>query len=400
MSAAQIDWITVCGAGALGLAVVAALVDRFFGARNPRVASALWWAVLARLVLPPWVGSPVGWSAPAAGVDGTSFGIAAGAAPSSSGDSFSVAITALWLVGVALVAACFAVRLARTARRWARLERRPAAVGACAALERALAAHGVRGPVPLFVAAQDGPACIGLVRPWIVVPKRFDDPAAMRQLESVLLHEVAHLRRRDPWCRLVALAVACVFWFHPAAWAAARRLAELAEFDCDRRAAERDLGGRAAYRDALLDHVAQRLRGGATGFDGTDADANAGLAARLGPPHFVPPNLLHPRSSLVARLRVLESRVSAARPRREWPCAALVLLGALACIGPRAEFEPPPFTPPVAFEQIGELEGCLNKRYAVLALLAHERRAARPLTPSTLAGGPTRTTISNHPLTR
>lgn len=360
MSASPIDWLVVCGAGALGLTVVAAAFDRFFGARLPRVASALWWAVLARLVLPAGIGSPIGWSA-----------AAARATPGATDSLTAAPIAGLvidpvllcWLVGVVLVATWFAAQLARTSTRWTRLERRPASAASRAALERALAAHGVRGPVPLFVAADHGPACVGLMRPWIVVPEQLDDPTRAHELESVLLHEVAHLRRCDAWCRMVALALACAFWFHPAAWLAARRLAELAEFDCDRRAAERDRRGPAAYRDALLNHVAQRL-----GIEAADAviDTGRGFAARF----------VHPSSALVARLKALESSARAPRPPVEGATAGLVLLGALACVGPRATIEPPLFALPVTFEQLDELEGCLNKRFAVMALLAQQRRGA------------------------
>ena len=44
-----LDWIPVCGGGALALAVALRSIDARFGSRCPRWVAAGWWCVLARL---------------------------------------------------------------------------------------------------------------------------------------------------------------------------------------------------------------------------------------------------------------------------------------------------------------------------------------------------------------
>ena len=43
--------------------------------------------------------------------------------------------------------------------------------------------------------------------------------------EAILAHELAHVRRKDHWVRLLELVVTTLFWWHPAVWWACRRIA-------------------------------------------------------------------------------------------------------------------------------------------------------------------------------
>ena len=68
--------------------------------------------------------------------------------------------------------------------------------------------------------------------------------AAFRQLsadelEAVLVHEQEHVRRRDPIWLILNSAICRLLFFQPLNWVAARRLRGLAEFLCDRTAANR-----------------------------------------------------------------------------------------------------------------------------------------------------------------
>ncbi len=76
------------------------------------------------------------------------------------------------------------------------------------------------------------PITVGWFRPVAVLPEcwRTWSPA---KLETVLLHENEHARRRDPLVQWLALFNRCVFWFHPLAWWLERKLATLAEDACD-----------------------------------------------------------------------------------------------------------------------------------------------------------------------
>lgn len=365
-----VDWFVVCGAGAVPLAIVAWFVDRRLGARRPGLAAAAWWCVLARFVLPPAIASPFGHGVERVTAAATTGGAANGHAAQAlteqavaALDPWPWTVVGAWLVGALVATAVLALRLHREARAWSRVAGRAPAPTTRRVLARATRAMGLARSPRVVVTDEVGPATVGLVRPWIALPAAYEaDPAA---LESALLHELAHARRRDAWRRLVAQACVAVFWFHPAAWFASRRLAALAEFDCDRRAAA--AGDAAAYRRTLLDAVARR----------------AGLV----PEHGLASGFGHPRSVALARLRALEGAAVDRVTRVEAPVAALAFV-AVACVLPRT-VEPATSPSPMRFVEalpdapIEELPGCLNKRYAVMAHLAAQRSAATAPSAST-----------------
>jgi HEAT repeat protein/beta-lactamase regulating signal transducer with metallopeptidase domain len=95
------------------------------------------------------------------------------------------------------------------------------------------------------------PFTCGFLRPTLVVPSSAlawtDD-----RIRVVLLHELAHVARRDCLVQAVVQAACAVYWFHPLAWVGARHLRAERERACD------DLvlaaGTRsAAYAEHLLD---------------------------------------------------------------------------------------------------------------------------------------------------
>ena len=76
------------------------------------------------------------------------------------------------------------------------------------------------------------PMAFGFLRPRVLLPRAFMDWPRERQ-QMVLLHELAHLRRRDcPWQALASIAAA-VHWFNPLAWLALHRLRIERERACD-----------------------------------------------------------------------------------------------------------------------------------------------------------------------
>jgi beta-lactamase regulating signal transducer with metallopeptidase domain len=76
------------------------------------------------------------------------------------------------------------------------------------------------------------PLTIGWFRPVILLPEKWRTWDNSK-LEAVLLHERAHVRRRDSLISLLAGLNRCLFWFHPLAWWIERKLAFLAEQVCD-----------------------------------------------------------------------------------------------------------------------------------------------------------------------
>jgi len=53
------------------------------------------------------------------------------------------------------------------------------------------------------------------------------------ELDALLAHELAHVRRRDHWVRLVEIAATALFWWYPVTWWARRALRRAEERCCD-----------------------------------------------------------------------------------------------------------------------------------------------------------------------
>ena len=93
------------------------------------------------------------------------------------------------------------------------------------------------------------PFVCGLLRPRIYLPASL--PAEDRHY--VLLHERAHLRRRDHWTKPLAYLALCLHWFNPLLWLAYRLFCRDLETACDQ-AVIRRFGAKdtAQYAAALL----------------------------------------------------------------------------------------------------------------------------------------------------
>ncbi|QNI35230.1 M56 family metallopeptidase [Edaphobacter albus] len=103
------------------------------------------------------------------------------------------------------------------------------------------------------------PFVMGVWRATVILPVSVVmrlDPA---QLEAVLAHELAHVRRWDYLLNLVQTVVECLFFFHPAVWWMSRRARELRETCCDEIAA-RSCGDPLVYAEALLQMEEQRAQ--------------------------------------------------------------------------------------------------------------------------------------------
>jgi Ca-activated chloride channel family protein len=94
------------------------------------------------------------------------------------------------------------------------------------------------------------PMAVGWLRPKILLPLDWAKWSA-QQLEMVLAHERAHVRRRDSLVLLLAGINRCIFWFHPLAWWVEHELGLLAEQACDEVCLARG-GEREEYARLLL----------------------------------------------------------------------------------------------------------------------------------------------------
>jgi beta-lactamase regulating signal transducer with metallopeptidase domain len=252
--------------------------------RRPAVAHALWLLVLLKLVTPPLWTVRVPWfrastaevdraavsqieraaASPASDVDGVDVSfdeltgteaplaepadylvsthaaapVVAGRAVAASaaerlGDRVTTAIAISWLVGSV---SCLALVIFRTIR-FRRLLRHatpalPPVARRAAALSRRL---GITSPPAVwFVPGAVCPMLWAVVgRPRLLLPEGLWDDLDEAQRDTLVAHELAHLRRRDHWVRLVEVAATVLYWWHPAAWWARRELREAEEQCCD-----------------------------------------------------------------------------------------------------------------------------------------------------------------------
>ena len=108
---------------------------------------------------------------------------------------------------------------------------------------------------PRLVRSEDAkmPFACGLLRPTIVLPAECDSWTLDRR-RAVLLHELAHVRRKDLVGHTVGRFACALYWFHPLVWTAAKRLRSESERACDDLAL--NCGARASdYAEHLLDIV-------------------------------------------------------------------------------------------------------------------------------------------------
>ncbi len=77
------------------------------------------------------------------------------------------------------------------------------------------------------------PTVIGWLKPVILVPASALAQLAPSQLEALLAHELAHIRRHDYLVNIIQTVVETVLFYHPAVWWTGRRIREERENCCD-----------------------------------------------------------------------------------------------------------------------------------------------------------------------
>lgn len=70
---------------------------------------------------------------------------------------------------------------------------------------------------------------VGFVKPKIYLPNYMK----IEYASYVIAHEQTHIKRFDPWKKLLALTITCVHWFNPVAWLAFALLGKDMEMTCD-----------------------------------------------------------------------------------------------------------------------------------------------------------------------
>lgn len=285
---------------ATALALPAALVGRF--CRRPALAHGLWLLVILKLLTPPLVRVPVLWLSPPALRTPSTAALAtvrdsdsevtgatdvrATFAEGSVAHEPSIVGLGLdtkaplpphsvnpvedgllerhwtWLVGLVwaigsvlwLVTISWRVHRFQCLLRGARrappdVQKRAHGLAHRLGLARCPGVWFVPGRVSPMVWAPAGP-------PRLLLPVGLWSQLSDAQRDTLLAHELAHLRRQDHWLRWLELAAVGLYWWHPVAWWAQRELQEAGEQCCDAWVVAVLPGAADAYAEALLQTVA------------------------------------------------------------------------------------------------------------------------------------------------
>ncbi|MBC7853172.1 MAG: hypothetical protein IAF94_07030, partial [Pirellulaceae bacterium] len=106
-------------------------------------------------------------------------------------------------------------------------------------------------PVVAWCGRTSVPLVAGLIKPMILLPVALASSLTPHQLEALLAHELAHLRRFDLLVNLLQRVAEALLFFHPAVWYVSRRISTERENCCDD-SVLRAGWGRVEYADALV----------------------------------------------------------------------------------------------------------------------------------------------------
>ena len=133
--------------------------------------------------------------------------------------------------------ACSRLRPAIGIREIGRLRRdgvSPVADNVAALLSDLARRMGLTRPVAILESARvQVPVVVGHLRPLILLPVSLASQLPVAQLEAILAHELAHVRRHDYLVNLWQTLAETVLFYHPAVWWLSRRLRQERENCCD-----------------------------------------------------------------------------------------------------------------------------------------------------------------------
>lgn len=260
----------------------------------------------------------------------------------SSRDDQSRPTAPAWLRFAPFAAACYAVgvlamlaRLAMALGRVQRLRRRAVLIGdgRLLAMRDALAQGWSMRVTPALASARDVvvPMVVGFVRPTVLLPLAAVNNLTLDELELILAHELAHVRRHDVWVNLFQRLVETALFFNPGAWRLSRRISALREYCCDEAAAhelsqsaDRAASVRTRYARALVRIAEMHYRhaGGVAALAATGrapSELRRRIARLFGEPLREPLPVSRSGAALVAVVMVLLATGPALRPHAAEP---------------------------------------------------------------------------------
>jgi beta-lactamase regulating signal transducer with metallopeptidase domain len=142
-------------------------------------------------------------------------------------------VLALWTAGVLL----FSLRLFGG---WLRVQRLARSAAVAAGLESDERLRRLTGRMKLGRAVRlvrsalvEVPTVIGAIRPVILLPLAALTGMNNEQIEMILAHELAHIRRNDYFVNIIQSVIETLFFYHPAVWWVSRQVRIERENCCD-----------------------------------------------------------------------------------------------------------------------------------------------------------------------
>jgi TonB family protein len=143
------------------------------------------------------------------------------------------ALLALWFAGVLLLLGRLSMGLI-IARQMKSLSTEPAPPDLLSTFRQLTHRIGVSRPVRLLHSALvQVPTVIGWLRPVVLFPIGCLAGLSPTQLEAILAHELAHIRRHDYLISVLQSVVEALLFYHPAVWWVSHRIRTEREHCCD-----------------------------------------------------------------------------------------------------------------------------------------------------------------------
>jgi beta-lactamase regulating signal transducer with metallopeptidase domain len=227
-----------CFIAGFAIALLTWALLRIVGRRNSGTRFAAWFSALIAIAALPLVGS--------SGVNAT------GAPPQITvPGSWAVYLFAAW----AVVALAGLARVAYGFWQVRRLRQSSTELGSVDPRLKSSIEEFFAGKTPQpRISVSDAvrvPVAIGFFRPMIVLPTWTIEELSPAELRTILLHELAHLRRGDHWTNLAQKILGALFFFHPAVWWIEKQISLEREMACDDAVLEQVSNPR-AYAECLV----------------------------------------------------------------------------------------------------------------------------------------------------
>ena len=240
--------IVDCLVGGTLIAIFAALVLSVAGRKTSGTRFAVWFAALLAIAALPLFGGS--WSH-------------VGSIPATNASRSALTLPSSWALYLfeawAAIAVCSLIQVGRGF--WHLRVLRKSCIPVDPAvfdsqLQKTLVSRTARQVVVCTSGEVRVPTAIGFVRPAIVVPAWVMQELSSDELNQILLHELAHLRRWDDWTNLAQKIVKALFFFHPAVWWIEKRVSLEREMACDDAVIAETASPR-AYAECLA-HLAEK----------------------------------------------------------------------------------------------------------------------------------------------